>query len=49
VVGFLDYVREVRNAADHPDRVFGQAEAEQVFVGATTAIRELERLKGGLA
>jgi len=45
VAGFLNYVRDVRNTADHPDKTFTQVEAEQVFVAATTAIRELERLK----
>jgi len=45
VVGFLDYVRDVRNTADHPDKAFSQVEAEQVFVAATTAIRELEKLR----
>lgn len=45
VAGFLNYVRNVRNTADHPDKTFTQVEAEQVFVAATTAIRELEKLK----
>lgn len=45
VTGFLNYVRDVRNTADHPDKTFSQVEAEQVFVAATTAIRELEKLK----
>lgn len=45
VTGFLNYIREVRNTADHPDKTFSQVEAEQVFVAATTAIRELEKLK----
>lgn len=45
VVGFLNYVRDVRNTADHPDKTFSQVEAEQVFVAATTAIRELEKLR----
>lgn len=45
VAGFLNYIRDVRNTADHPDKVFNQVEAEQVFVAATTAIREMEKLK----
>lgn len=45
VTGFLNYIREVRNTADHPDKTFSQVEAEQVFIAATTAIRELEKLK----
>lgn len=45
VAGFLNYIRDVRNKADHPDKSFSQVEAEQIFVAATTAIRELEKLK----
>ena len=45
VTGFLNYIRNVRNTADHPDQTFSQVEAEQVFIAATTAIRELEKLK----
>lgn len=45
VAGFLNYVRDVRNTADHPDKTFSQVEAEQVFVAATTAIRELQKLR----
>lgn len=45
VTGFLNYIRDVRNTADHPDKTFSQVEAEQVFIAATTAIRELEKLK----
>ena len=45
VTGFLNYIRQVRNTADHPDKIFSQVEAEQIFVAATTAIRELEKLR----
>jgi hypothetical protein len=45
VVGFLNYVRDVRNTADHPDKSFSQMEAEKVFIAAATAIRELEKLR----
>lgn len=45
VIGFLNYVKDVRNTADHPDKTFSQVEAEQVFMAATTAIRELEKLR----
>lgn len=45
VLGFLDYVRNVRNKADHPDATFDQISAEQTFMAATTAIRELQKLK----
>jgi hypothetical protein len=43
VIGYLDYIRNVRNTADHPDRIFIQSEAEQVFIQATNAVRELYR------
>lgn len=42
--GYLDYVRGVRNQADHPDRTFTQLEAEQLFMHAIHIIREVERL-----
>ncbi len=46
VIGFLDYVRNVRNKANHPDTIFDQISAEQTFMAATTAIRELQKLQG---
>ncbi len=45
VLGFLDYVRNVRNKAAHPDATFDQISAEQTFMAATTAIRELQKLQ----
>lgn len=45
VAGFLNYVRDVRNRADHPGKAFSQVEGEQVFVAATTAVREIEKLR----
>lgn len=29
--GYLDYIREIRNTAEHPDEIFDQMEAERVF------------------
>jgi hypothetical protein len=45
VMGYLDYIRNVRNTADHPDKFFTQSEAEQVLMQATNAIKELYRFK----
>jgi hypothetical protein len=30
-LGYLDYIRDIRNTAEHPDEIFGQMEAERVF------------------
>lgn len=30
-LGYLNYIREIRNAAEHPDEIFDQMEAERVF------------------
>jgi len=46
VMGYLDYIRDVRNTADHPDATFSQIEAEQALIHATNAIRELDKLSG---
>lgn len=46
--GYLDYVRDVRNKADHPDRTFTLREAEELFMHAIHIIREVEEL-GGIA
>ncbi len=45
VIGYLDYIRDVRNTADHPDMTFNQTEAEQALIQATNAIRELEKIR----
>lgn len=44
--GYLDYVRGVRNQADHPDRTFTQLDAEQLFIHAIHIIQEVEKLGG---
>ena len=43
-MGFLNYLRSVRNTADHPDAIFDQAAAEQTLMHTTSAIRELQKL-----
>ena len=45
-LGFLEYLRSVRNTADHPDAVFDQVAAEQTLMHATSAIRELHKVRG---
>jgi hypothetical protein len=41
LVGHLDYVREKRNEAEHPDRIFDQDEAENTFLTVTNLIKEI--------
>lgn len=31
LIGYLNYIREIRNTAEHPDEVFDQMEAERLF------------------
>jgi len=31
LLGYLDYIRQIRNTAEHPDEIFDQMEAERVF------------------
>lgn len=31
LLGYLNYIREIRNTAEHPDEIFDQMEAERVF------------------
>ena len=31
LLNYLDYIREIRNTAEHPDKIFDQMEAERVF------------------
>ncbi len=44
--GYLDYIRGMRNQADHPDRTFTQLDAERVFMHAIDIIKEVEKLGG---
>lgn len=43
LIGHLDYVREKRNEAEHPDKIFDQAEAENTFLTVTNLITEIYR------
>lgn len=41
LLGYLNYIRDVRNTAEHPDEIFNQMEAERVFhqvVNMTTVV-----------
>ena len=46
LIGHLDYVREKRNEAEHPDKVFDQAEAENTFLTVTNLITEIYKEVG---
>ena len=46
LLGYLDYIRDVRNKADHPDKVFTVREAEQIFMHVIYAIQEILKVKG---
>jgi len=39
LIGYLDYIREMRNKAEHPDKIFNQTEAEGAFHQVIDIIR----------
>jgi len=39
--GYLDFLREIRNSAEYPDKIFGLNEAERIFVESIHAIEEI--------
>lgn len=41
LMGYLNYLRGIRNTAEHPDRIFTQTEAETVFIQVAGAAREI--------
>jgi len=41
LMGYLNYLRGIRNMAEHPDRVFDQAEAETVFIQVVGAVKDI--------
>jgi hypothetical protein len=43
LLGYLDYIRDVRNKADHPDKVFTLREAEQIFMHVIHTIQEIQK------
>jgi hypothetical protein len=46
LMGYLDYIRVVRNKAEHPDKIFTKKEAELILIQCVRAIEEIyEQLK----
>jgi len=41
LMGYLHYLRGIRNMAEHPDRVFTQEEAETVFIQVVGAVKDI--------
>jgi hypothetical protein len=41
IIGHLDYLRDRRNQAEHPDRIFTMEEAERVFMAVVDLIHEI--------
>jgi hypothetical protein len=41
LIGHLDYLRDRRNQAEHPDRIFSVEEAERVFMAVVDLIHEI--------
>jgi hypothetical protein len=41
LIGLLDYLRDKRNEAQHPDKRFGQSEAEQILLNVKAVLDEL--------
>jgi hypothetical protein len=41
LMGYLNYLRGIRNTAEHPDRTFDQIGAETVFAQVAGAVREI--------
>lgn len=45
LLGYLDYIRKVRNEADHPDKVFTVREAEQIFMQVIYTTQEIQKFQ----
>lgn len=41
LMGYLHYIRTKRNEAEHPEKIFRQEEAEEMFITVTNAIKEI--------
>lgn len=48
LLGYLDYLRTIRNQADHPDRSFSDLEGERILNHAIYTIEEIFSLKESL-
>jgi len=44
LIGYLDHLREIRNTAEHPDKIFDQVEGEDTLIHACYAIREMYKI-----
>jgi hypothetical protein len=42
LVGYLNYIREKRNTAEHPEKIFTQKESEETFIKVTDAVKEIQ-------
>lgn len=45
ILGYLDYLRTIRNQADHPEKSFITQEAEQLLVQSVYTVQEIEKLR----
>ena len=41
LVGHLNYIREKRNQAEHPEKIFDQSEAETTLLAVINATRDI--------
>ncbi len=44
LLGYLNHLREIRNKAEHPDKIFDQIEAEDALMNACYAIKEIYKI-----
>jgi len=44
LIGYLDHLRSIRNAAEHPDKIFSQIEGEDTLIKTCDAIREIYKI-----
>ena len=44
LLGYLNYLRDIRNMAEHPDKIFDQHEAEDILIHACHAVREIYKI-----
>lgn len=47
LMSYLNYLRGIRNTAEHPDRVFNQIDAETVFIQVARAAQEIYQEMSG--
>ena len=44
LLGYLNYLRDIRNKAEHPDKIFNQLEAEDILIHACHAVKEIYKI-----